>query len=89
MLHGGKRFSKVDLIDAYMQVELEESSRRYTTINTHKGSFEYTRIPFGIASAPAIFQRIMEETPAGIEGVLIYLDDLTVTGPDDKKHLER
>ncbi|XGW34785.1 hypothetical protein V3C99_018643 [Haemonchus contortus] len=70
MLHGGKKFSKVDLSDAYMQVELEESSRMYTTINTHKGLFEYTRIPFGIASAPAIFQRIMEETLAGIEGVL-------------------
>uniref|UniRef100_A0A7I5E927 RNA-directed DNA polymerase n=1 Tax=Haemonchus contortus TaxID=6289 RepID=A0A7I5E927_HAECO len=89
MLHGGKKFPKVDYSDAYMQVELEESSRMYTTFNTHKGLFEYTRIPFGIASPPAIFQRITEHTLAGIEGVLIYLDDITVTGSNDKTHLER
>ncbi|XGW34105.1 hypothetical protein V3C99_018134 [Haemonchus contortus] len=64
MLHGGKKFSKVDFSDAYI-------------------------IAYIIASAPAIFQRIMEETLAGIECTLIYLDDSTVTGPDDKTRLER
>ncbi|VDL65922.1 unnamed protein product, partial [Nippostrongylus brasiliensis] len=89
MLNGGKKFSKLDLKDAYMQVELKEEFQKYTTINTHKGLFQYTRVPFGIASAPAIFQKIMETTLAGIEGVLIYLDDITVTGPDDRSHLQR
>ncbi|KIH47194.1 reverse transcriptase [Ancylostoma duodenale] len=89
MLNGGKKFSKLDLSDAYMQVELDPESRKYTTINTQKGLFEYTRVPFGIASAPAMFQRTMETTLSGIEGVLIYLDDITVTGPDDKTHMER
>ena len=89
MLNGGKKFSELDLTDAYMQVELEQSSRRYATINTHKELFEYTIIPFEIASAPAIFQRTMEETLAGIEGVVINLDDITITGPDDGTHLER
>ncbi|EYC19105.1 hypothetical protein Y032_0025g1176 [Ancylostoma ceylanicum] len=79
----------MDLSDAYMQVELEEESRKYTTINTHKGLFEYTRVPFGVAPAPAIFQSTMEKTLAGIEGVIIYLDDITVTAPDDETHLKR
>ncbi|EPB74349.1 zinc knuckle [Ancylostoma ceylanicum] len=57
MLNGGTKFSKMDLSDAYMQVELEEESRKYTTINTHKGLFEYTRVPFGVAPAPAIFSK--------------------------------
>ncbi|XGW34211.1 hypothetical protein V3C99_018216 [Haemonchus contortus] len=89
MLNGGKKFFKMDLSDAYMQLELEPESKKYTTINTHRGMFVYNRVPFGIASIPAIFQRIMETTLAGIEGVIIYLDDITVTAPDDVTHLAR
>ena len=59
-LAGGKRFSKLDLAHAYLQVPLELDSKKFTTINTHKGLYQYTRLPFGISSAPAIFQRIME-----------------------------
>ncbi|PIO74331.1 hypothetical protein TELCIR_03660 [Teladorsagia circumcincta] len=79
----------MDLSDAYMQLELEAASKKYTTINTHKGTIVYNRVPFGIASIPAIFQRIMETTLAGIEGVIIYLDDITVTAPDDAARLAR
>jgi hypothetical protein len=59
-LSGGKTFSKLDLSHAYLQVPLDEQSQKYVTINTHKGLFKYTRLPFGIASAPSIFQRVME-----------------------------
>ena len=59
-LAGGKAFSKLDLSQAYQQIELDEESRQYVTINTHKGLFRYNRLPFGVASAPSIFQRIME-----------------------------
>lgn len=89
MLNGGQKFSKMVLSDAYMQVELEEDSKKYTTINTHKGMFVYNRVPFGIVSIPAVFQRIIETTLAGIEGVVVYLDDITVTAPDEQTHLER
>ena len=53
-LAGGKKFSKLDLSQAYQQVLLHPDDRKYTTINTHLGFFQYTRLPFGIASAPAI-----------------------------------
>ena len=56
-LRGGVLFTKLDLNQAYQQLELDEDSKRYTTINTHKGLFEYNRLCFGIASAPGIFQR--------------------------------
>jgi len=55
-LAGGKSFSKLDLAHAYQQIELEEESRKFVTINTHKGLFQCTRLPFGVASAPALFQ---------------------------------
>ena len=36
-LGGGKKFTKLDMSQAYQQLELEESSKKFTTINTHKG----------------------------------------------------
>ena len=54
-LAGGNKFSTLDLTQAYQQLLLIEDSRRYTTINTHKGLYQYTRLLFGIASAPALF----------------------------------
>ena len=57
-------------------------------INTHKGLFQYQRIPFGISSAPAIFQRTMESLLTDIQGVIIYLDDVLITGRTDQEHLQ-
>ena len=72
-LAGGKTFSKLDLSLAYIQIPLDEASRRYVTVSTHKGLFEYLRLPFGVASAPSIFQRVMENLLQGIPRVCVYI----------------
>ena len=87
ILVGGKKFSKIDLSQAYQQMILEQDHRKYTTINTHLGLFQYTRLPFGIASAPAIFQQQMEKILQGIPRTACYLDDILITGCDDEEHL--
>ena len=69
-LAGGKKFSKLDLSQAYQQMLLHPDDRKYTTINTHLGLFQYTRLPFGIASAPAVFQQAMEKILHGIPKVI-------------------
>jgi hypothetical protein len=53
----GKVFSKLDLSQASQQMLLNSESEKYLTINTHLGLYQYTRLPFGAASAPAMFQR--------------------------------
>ena len=58
-LAGGTIFSKLDLAHAYQQIGLDEASKKLTTINTHKGLFEYNRLPYGISAAPSIFQRTL------------------------------
>ena len=78
-LSGGKFFTKLDLAHSYLQVPLEEGSKEYTTIATHKGLFRYNRSPFGIASAPAIFQSVMDNLLQGIPHACAYLDDILVT----------
>ena len=58
---GGRLFTTLDLNNAYQQGVFDEVSRKLTTINTTKGLFEYVRLPYGVSSAPGIYQRIMEQ----------------------------
>ena len=87
ILAGGKSFTKLDLAHAYTQIPLDESSKQYVTITTHKGLFRYNQLPFGVSAAPSIFQRIMEGLLQGIPHVSIYLDDILVTGTSEAVHL--
>ena len=60
-LSEGEKFTKLDLSQAYQQILLSEDSREYVTINTHTGLYRPTRLPFGVASASAIFQSKIEQ----------------------------
>ena len=86
-LNGGAKFTKCDLSEAYQQVELDKESQKYVTINTHLGLYRYKRLPYGVASSPAIFQQTMEKILQGFEKVGCILDDLIVTESNDEKHL--
>ena len=83
-----KYFTKLDLSQAYQQLPLEDESKQFVVINTHKGLFRYTRLPFGISSAPGIFQRVIESLLQGIEGVVVYLDDILIIGSTEAEHLK-
>ena len=86
-LAGGKSFTKRDLSQAYQQIELEETSKNYVVINTNKGLFRYTRLPYGVSSAPGLFQRAMENLLQGLQHVVVYIDDILVTGDSNESHL--
>ena len=86
-LAGGKAFTKLDMSQAYQQLLLEDESKKYVVVNTHRGLFQYNRLPFGVASAPGIFQRVMECLLKGIPGVVVYIDDILVTGQTEEAHL--
>ena len=87
-LAGGKMFTKLDLSQAYLQVPLDDESKKYVVINTQKGLFRYTRLPYGISSAPGIFQRLMENLLSGISNVIVYIDDILISGATEEEHLK-
>ena len=87
-LSGGQVFTKLDLTRAYQQLLLDDSSQQYTTINTHQGLYRYTRLPFRIASAPAIFQKTMDVILQGIPHICCYIDDILITGVNQQEHLQ-
>ena len=84
-LNKGKLFTKLDLSQAYQQLVLEEESKKYLVLNTHKGLFRCT---YGISSAPGIFQRVMDNLLQGIPGVVGYIDDILNLGESESAHLE-
>ena len=87
-LTGGQKFTKLDLAQAYQQLPLDQKSQEYCIINTHQGLYRFTRLPFGVASAPAVFQRVIDTILQGIPHVLCYLDDLLITGTTEEEHLQ-
>ena len=86
-LGGETLFSVIDLRHAYLQMEVEEHFRPFLTIDTTRGLYQYQRLPYGVASAPAIWQRAMDQTLQEIQGVFCYLDDIIVTGSTMQEHL--
>ena len=86
-LSGGQKFTKLDLSSAFLHVPLGEDSPKYATINTQRGLYQYTRVPFGISSSPSIFQCIVDNLMQGLLGTAGYQDDSLVTGKDDAEHI--
>ena len=83
-LNPGEKFTKLDLSEAYLQIELEDESKQYLV----RGLYQFNRLPYGVASAPTIFQQIMEQILPKVPGVVCYVDDILVTGRTDDEHLD-
>ena len=81
-----KRFTRLDLRQAYQQMEVDVDSQQYLTMNTIKGLFAFTRLPFGIKTAPSIFQKAMDCILSGLPEVCCFHDDILSSGNSDKEH---
>ena len=67
---------------------VDEKSQECTVINTHKGLFKYKRLPFGISTAPSIFQRVTDTCMQEIPGVQCFIDDIIVSGRTEEECLQ-
>ncbi|XP_049886625.1 uncharacterized protein K02A2.6-like [Pectinophora gossypiella] len=85
-MKNAKVFTKLDIKDAFHQIEIHPASRHITTFITNKGLFRYKRLMFGISCAPEIFQKTLEHMLLGCEGVVNYIDDILIYGKDMQEH---
>ena len=76
-LNGGQKFSKLDLSHTYQQLLLDNESREYLTVNTHRGLFQPTRLQFEVHSASRVFQREMEKRLTHIPFTSVRVDDIS------------
>ncbi|GJQ70586.1 hypothetical protein Trydic_g22984 [Trypoxylus dichotomus] len=67
-LRGGQYFSKLDLKDVYLQLQVHPESRKLFVISTHRGYYQYKTLPFDVNFALSLFQRTMDQILSGIEG---------------------
>ena len=85
-----KYFSSLDLASGYWQVELSPGARQKSAFTTHRGLFEFVRMPFGLCNAPATFQRLMQKVLAGLEwnSCFVYLDDILLASKTFDEHIQ-
>lgn len=81
-----KYFSKLDIKDAFHQLELHPDCRYITTFITAKGLYQYKRLMFGISCAPEIFQKVMEKLLVKCDGVVNFIDDILVFADNEVQH---
>lgn len=75
----------------YHQISVSETSRQFTAFVTTSGHYDFNRMPFGLANAPAVFQSMMNRlnTQTKQSGILCYLDDVIIPSRTVAEGLER
>tara|TARA_B110000881_G_scaffold207396_1_gene211562 strand:- start:705 stop:4865 length:4161 start_codon:yes stop_codon:yes gene_type:complete len=79
-------FSKLDANSGFWQIPLNAQSRLLTTFVTPFGRYCFNRLPFGISSAPEIYQRMMSEVLDGLDGVICHMDDILIHSSSHEQH---
>jgi Reverse transcriptase (RNA-dependent DNA polymerase) len=89
-LVGAKRFTKIDLKDAYHRIRIRPGDEWKTAFRTRYGHFEYRVMPFGLANAPATFQAYINKALGGLldDFCVVYLDDILVYSHDAAAHTD-
>lgn len=85
-LSGKNMFSVIDMKDGFWQIKIDKDSSDLCTFNTPFGRWKFLRLPFGICSAPELFQKKNVELFGDIPNVEIYFDDMIISGIDQEDH---
>lgn len=90
-LSGNRFFTSLDLASGYYQIPMAQGSRRFTGFVTPDGHYEFKRMPFGLANAPAVFQRLVNKMLGAkrFGAALAYLDDILVPSVDLQQGFQR
>ena len=88
-LQGYKVFSTIDLRAGYYHIGLSESAKPKTAfVISNVGKYQFNRVPFGLAQAPAYFMKLINIVLTGIDFAMGYLDDIIIFSKTEEEHLE-
>src|SRR5262249_3722378 len=78
----------MDMGQGFHQIPIDPKSREITAVTTHRGLYEYHRMPMGLKNAPSHFCRVMHDVLAGLEWICTYtyLDDVTTASETLQRH---
>ena len=88
-LKGYKVFSSLDLTSGYYHISLKDSSKpKSAFVLSSLGKYQFNRVPFGLAQAPAYFQKLINDVLKGCNFAMGYLDNIIIYSRSEKEHLE-
>ena len=81
--------SMLNALSGFTQLSLAEEDKEKTTFRTHRGLYQFKRLPFGLCNRPSIFQRVMQGILAPYLWIftLVYIDDIVVFSKSYEDHL--
>ena len=88
-LTGSQWLSTFDALAGFTQLEIAEEEREKTAFRTHRGLWQFRRMPFGLRNGPSIFQRVTQTVLAPYLWLftLVYIDDIIVYSLTFKDHV--
>ena len=86
-LNGIKYFTMLDLRAGYHNIPLDKPSIPKTAFNSPFRKYEYVKVPFGLAQAPAYFQELMTGIPKDFNFMIAYLDNIIIFSNTPEEHL--
>ncbi|KAL0295997.1 UNVERIFIED_CONTAM: Enzymatic polyprotein [Sesamum radiatum] len=88
-IKGAKVFSKFDCKSGFYQIKMESESKKFTAFSTPQGQYIWNVLPMGLANAPQIFQRKMDNLFKDyFEFMFVYIDDILIASKNMKEHIK-
>ena len=87
-LGNSKYFTSLDLKSGYWQIPMDEKDKEKTAFISHKGQFQFNKMPFGLCNAPSYFCELMEKVVGDLSFTIAYLDDLIIYSETEQEHIE-
>lgn len=91
-LHSASVFTTLDLKNAFLHVDVDEQSQKYTSFVTHTGQYEFLKMPYGLSNSPLVFQRYIYNIFRDLindNTLIIYMDDIIIPSIDEKEGLAK
>ena len=91
-LNGAKYFSTLNLRADYHHISFDKSLILKTAFNSPFGKYEYVKVTFRLAQAPAYFQELMTGILKDFDFTIAYLDDIIIfsmTAEEDLLHIKK